>query len=70
MGSIEQQTALVAAQQELQKLKGSGRQLLEALADTGNNSNRAQQVTSSNCLQCSNITNTFLDIIWQRDLRL
>ena len=53
MSSIGQQTALVAAQQELLKLKGSGRQLLEALADTGGNSSRAQKVLSGVCLQCS-----------------
>ena len=44
MKSHGQQTTLVAAQQELQKLKGSGRQLLEALAETGDNSSRAQKV--------------------------
>ena len=44
MSSIGQQTALVAAQQELLKLKGSGRQLLEAVTEAGNNSSRAQKV--------------------------
>lgn len=44
MNSDGQQTALVAAQQELLKLKGSGRQLLEALTEAGNHSSRAQKV--------------------------
>ncbi|CAL5221757.1 g4010 [Coccomyxa viridis] len=46
MSSIGQQTALVAAQQELLKLKGSGRQLLEAVTEAGNNSSRAQKVAA------------------------
>ena len=44
MSSIGQQTALVAAQQELLKLKGSGRQLLEALAEADDRDGRAQKV--------------------------
>ena len=44
MDSGRQQTALVAAQQELLDLKGSGRQLLEPIAEAGDITTRAQKV--------------------------
>ena len=48
MDSIWQQSALQAAQQELCELRGSGRQLLEAIAEAGDNASRAQKVIAVN----------------------
>ena len=42
-----QHAAIEAAQQELMKLKGSGRQLLEALAGTSDITSKSRQVDSS-----------------------
>jgi len=42
-----QHASIEAAEQELLKLKGTGRQLLEALADASNTTSKSQQVASS-----------------------
>ena len=46
MNDDGQRGTLEAAQRELCKLRGSGRQLLEALTEAGNNAGKVRKVTA------------------------